>query len=241
MRALIYKELQSFFGNIMGYLVIVIFLILTGLNLWVFEGNFNIINSGFADLKPFFDFSPWIFMFLIPAITMKSFAEEIKQGTIELLLTKPLTHWQIVLGKFWAATILGVLAIIPTIVYVFTISQFSTINSEIDMGSVFGSYLGLFFLIAVFTSIGIFTSLFTDNQIVAFLVSVFLCFMIYFGFDALATILSNFSNYIAPLGIDYHYNSISRGVVDTRDLIYFITIIFLFLYLSKLKLNRLLM
>ena len=149
MKALIYKELQSFFGNIMGYLVIAIFLILTGLNLWVFEGNFNIINSGFADLKPFFDFSPWIFMFLIPAITMKSFAEEIKQGTIELLLTKPLTHWQIVLGKFWASTILGVLALIPTIVYVFTISWFSTINSEIDMGSVFGSYLGLFFLIAV--------------------------------------------------------------------------------------------
>ena len=237
MKALIYKELQSFFGNIMGYLVIAIFLILTGLNLWVFEGNFNIINSGFADLKPFFDFSPWIFMFLIPAITMKSFAEEIKQGTIELLLTKPLSHWQIVFGKFWAATALGIMAIIPTIIYVFTISQFSNVNTSIDMGSVFGSYLGLFFLIAVFTSIGIFTSLFTDNQIVAFLVSIFLCFMIYFGFDALATIFSNISSYIAPFGIDYHYNSISRGVVDTRDLVYFISVIFLFLYLSKLKLN----
>jgi ABC-2 type transport system permease protein len=238
MKALIYKELQSFFGNIMGYLVISIFLILTGLNLWFFEGNFNIINSGFADLKPFFDFSPWIFMFLIPAITMKSFAEEIKQGTIELLLTKPLTHWEIVFGKFCAATILGLLAIIPTIIYVFTISQFSTANSEIDMGSVFGSYLGLFFLISVFTSIGIFTSLHTDNQVVAFLVSVFLCFIIFYGFDALANILDNFSNFITPIGIDYHYNSISRGVLDTRDLVYFLSVVFIFLFLSKLKLNK---
>ncbi|MFY7810490.1 MAG: gliding motility-associated ABC transporter permease subunit GldF, partial [Flavobacterium sp.] len=135
-------------------------------------------------------------------------------------------------------TILGFLAIIPTIVYVFTISQFSNFSTPIDLGSVTGSYLGLIFLIAVFTSIGILISLYTDNQIVAFLISVFLCFILYYGFDALATLFSNFSNYIIPLGIDYHYNSISRGVLDSRDLVYFISIIFLFLYLSKMKLNK---
>jgi ABC-2 type transport system permease protein len=238
MKALIYKELQSFFGNFMGYLVIAIFLILTGLNLWVFEGNFNIINSGFADLKPFFDFSPWIFMLLIPAITMKSFSDEIKQGTLELLLTKPLKHWEIILGKFFAALILGFVAILPTIIYVFTISQFAIFETPIDLGSILGSYLGLIFLIAIFTSIGIFTSLFTENQIISFLFSVLLCFILYFGFESLASLLSNYSNFIAPLGIEFHYNSISRGVIDTRDIIYFASIIYLFLYFSKLKLNN---
>jgi ABC-2 type transport system permease protein len=238
MKALVLKELQSYFGDFMGYLVILIFLLLTGLNLWVFESNFNIINSGFADLKPFFDFSPWIFMFLIPAITMKSFSEEIKQGTLELLLTKPLTLWEIVLGKFMASLILGIAAILPTIIYVFTIIQFSNSSTPVDLGSIFGSYIGLVFLIGIFTSIGVFTSLFTENQIISFLISTFLCFIIYFGFESLATLLGNFSNFIAPLGIEYHYNSISRGVIDMRDIIYFISIIFIFLYLSKFKLDN---
>ena len=210
-------------------MVVAIFLILNGLFLWVFEGDFNILNSGFADLNPFFTLAPWILIFLIPAVTMRSFSDEKKQGTIELLLTKPLTSWQIVNGKFIGAFLLIIIALIPTLVYVFVISNYGSPEGSFDLGSTVGSYFGLLFLVASYTSIGLFTSTLSENQIVAFIIAVFLCFLFYFGFEGLSTLTASFSDFVASLGMDFHYKSISRGVIDTRDVLYFISVTVLFL------------
>ena len=174
MKALLLREIKSFFGSPIGYLVIAIFLVLNGLFLWVFEGDFNIPNSGFADMSPFFKLSPWILIFLIPAVTMRSFSDEKKQGTIELLFTKPLSIWEIVNGKFFGALLLIIIAIIPTLIYVVMISYFGNPEGNIDMGSTMGSYFGLLFLICGYTAIGVFTSTLSENQIVAFIVAVFI-------------------------------------------------------------------
>jgi gliding motility-associated transport system permease protein len=237
MKAILLKEIKSFFGSPMGYLVIAIFLLLNGLFLWVFEGDFNILNAGFADLAPFFTLAPWILIFLIPAVTMRSFSEEKKQGTLELLLTKPLSIRQIVNGKFLAAVLLIVIAIIPTLIYVYVISGLSMEQSHIDMGSTIGSYFGLLFLISGYTSIGIFASAFSDNQIVAFIVSVFLCFLFYFGFDGVAGYAGSFESTVSAIGMQDHFISMGRGVLDTRDLIYFVSIAILFLSLTVFKLK----
>ena len=229
MKALLLREIKSFFGSPIGYLVIAIFLLLNGLFLWVFEGEFNILNSGFADLSPFFKLAPWILIFLIPAVTMRSFSDEKKQGTLELLLTKPLSIWQIVNGKFLGSLLLIVMAIIPTFIYVWVISSLGSPEGNIDLGSTMGSYFGLLFLIAAYSAIGIFTSTLSENQIVAFIVSVFLCFFFYFGFEALATILPSFQGVISSIGMQDHFKSMSRGVIDSRDVLYFISITVLFL------------
>ncbi|MFV5685114.1 gliding motility-associated ABC transporter permease subunit GldF [Flavobacterium sp. GB2R13] len=237
MKSIVLREIKSFFGSPIGYLVIAIFLIINGLFLWVFEGDYNILNTGFADLTPFFTLAPWILIFLIPAVTMRSFSDEKKQGTLELLLTKPLSIWQIVNGKFLGALLLIVMAIIPTFIYVKVISSLGMPEGNIDMGSTIGSYFGLLFLIAGYTSIGIFTSTLSDNQIVAFIVAVFLCFFLYFGFEGLATVAPTISNFISALGMQDHYKSMSRGVIDTRDIIYFasITVAFLSFTVYNLK------
>jgi ABC-2 type transport system permease protein len=237
MKAIILREIKSFFGSPIGYLVIAIFLIINGLFLWVFEGDYNILNSGFADLSPFFTLAPWILLFLIPAVTMRSFSDEKKQGTLELLLTKPLSVWQIVNGKFFGAMLLIVLAIIPTIIYVYVISTLGSPEGNIDMGSTVGSYFGLLFLIGAYTSIGVFTSTLSENQIVAFILSVFICFVFYFGFEGLATITPSFSMIISAFGMQDHFKSMGRGVIDTRDLIYFVSIAVLFLSLTVYKLK----
>ncbi|MFV8376830.1 gliding motility-associated ABC transporter permease subunit GldF [Flavobacterium sp. GSP11] len=229
MKSIVLREIKSFFGSPIGYLVIAIFLIINGLFLWVFEGDYNILNTGFADLTPFFTLAPWIFIFLIPAVTMRSFSDEKKQGTLELLLTKPLSIWQIVNGKFLGALLLIVMAIIPTFIYVKVISSLGMPEGNIDIGSTVGSYFGLLFLIAGYSSIGIFTSTLSDNQIVAFIVAVFLCFFLYFGFEGLATVIPTISNFISALGMQDHYKSMSRGVIDTRDIIYFVSITVAFL------------
>ena len=239
MKALLIREIKSFFGSPIGYLVIAVFLLLNGLFLWVFDGDFNILNSGFADLSPFFTLAPWILIFLIPAVTMRSFSDEKKQGTIELLFTKPLSTWEIVNGKFFGAFILIILAIIPTIVYVFVISDLGSPQGNIDMGSTLGSYFGLLFLIAGYTAIGIFASTLSDNQIVAFITAVLLCFVFYFGFEGIATYAGGSSNFISSLGMDYHFKSMSRGVLDTRDIIYFASIAILFLSFTVFKLKSL--
>ena len=239
MKSILLREIKSFFGSPIGYLVIAIFLLLNGLFLWVFEGDFNILNSGFADLTPFFTIAPWILLFLIPAITMKSFSDEIKQGTIELLLTKPISVWEIVSGKFFGAFVLIILAIIPTFIYVYVIYGLGMPKGNIDMGSTMGSYFGLLFLIAAYTSIGIFTSTLSENQIVAFIVAVFLCFILYFAFQGIASQFKNFEDFIALFGMDYHYKSMSRGVIDTRDVLYFTSITYLFLSLTVYKLKSL--
>lgn len=239
MKAILLREIKSFFGSPIGYLVIAIFLLLNGLFLWVFEGDYNILKSGFADLSPFFTLAPWILIFLIPAVTMRSFSDEMKQGTLELLLTKPLSIWQIVNGKFFGAMILIVIAIIPTFIYVKVISSLGMPEGNIDMGSTLGSYFGLLFLIASYCAIGIFTSALSHNQIVGFILAVFLCFLFYFGFEGLATTFPSIENLISKLGMDNHFKSMSRGVLDTRDMLYFVSLSVLFLSLTVFKLKSL--
>lgn len=229
MKSIVLREIKSFFGSPIGYLVIAIFLIINGLFLWVFEGDYNISNSGFADLTPFFTLAPWIFIFLIPAVTMRSFSDEKKQGTLELLLTKPLSIWQIVNGKFLGAVLLIIMAVIPTFIYVAVISNLGMPEGNIDMGSTIGSYFGLLFLISAYCAIGVFTSTISDNQIVAFIISVFLCFIFYFGFEGIASTIPSLSTIISFLGMQDHFKSMSRGVIDTRDGIYFASITILFL------------
>jgi len=237
MKALLLREIKSFFGSPIGYLVIAIFLLLNGLFLWVFEGDFNILNSGYADLAPFFTLAPWILIFLIPAVTMRSFSDEKKQGTLELLLTKPLSIWQIVNGKFLGALLLIVIAIIPTFIYIYVISGLGMPVGNIDMGSTIGSYFGLLFLISAYSAIGIFTSSLSDNQIVAFILSVFFCFFFYFGFEGISTYVSGFDAFISGFGMESHFKSMSRGVLDTRDILYFVSITLLFLSFTVFKLK----
>ncbi len=239
MFSILKKEINSFFASPIGYLVIAVFLLLNGLFLWLFKGDFNILDNGFADLSSFFHLTPWIFIFLIPAITMRSFSDEKKQGTLELLLTKPIGHLQIVLGKYFGALILVVISILPTLIYVYTISKLGNPEGNLDLGSITGSYIGLVFLAAAYIAIGIFASTLSDNQIVAFIIAVFLCFFFYFGFEGLANYkLFGDSLYIEKLGMDFHFKSMGRGVLDTRDLLYFLSISTFFIVLTKLNINK---
>lgn len=241
MLAIFKREIQSFFTSPIGYLVIGLFLLLNGLFLWVFKGRFNIFEHGFADLGNFFLLVPWVFLFLIPAITMKSFSEEKKLGTLELLFIKPLTIWQTVLGKFWGTMALAIIAVVPTLLYVYCISQLGTTIGNMDTGVVLGSYFGLLFLISGYTAIGLFSSTLSENQIVAFIVGMMLCFLLYYGFDALATFFLNgtISLWIQNLGMKAHFDSISTGVLDTRDLIYFMALTLFFLFLTHVQLKNL--
>ena len=236
MFAILKKEINSFFASPIGYLVIAIFLVLNGLFLWVFRGDFNILDYGFADLSAFFLLAPWILIFLIPAVTMRSFSDEKKQGTLELLLTKPISHLQIVLGKYFGALVLIIIALIPTLLYVYTVHSLGNPKGNLDFGSTLGSYFGLLFLVASYTAIGIFTSTLSDNQIVSFILSVFLCFLFYIGFEGISEFSS--STFIEQLGMSYHFRSMSRGVLDTRNIIYFLSVTVFFIGLTKLNLNR---
>jgi ABC-2 type transport system permease protein len=236
MVAILKKEINSFFASPIGYLVIAIFLILKGLFLWVFKGEFNILDYGFSDVSPFFLLAPWILIFLIPAVTMRSFSDEKKQGTLELLLTKPITNLNIVLGKYFGALILILIALLPTLLYVYAVYQLGSPVGNLDMGSTIGSYFGLLFLAASYTAIGVFASSLTDNQIVAFILAAFICFLFYIGFEGIADFTS--SNFIEQLGMSIHFKSMSRGVLDTRDLIYFLSITIFFIMLTKFNLKR---
>ncbi|WP_425658902.1 gliding motility-associated ABC transporter permease subunit GldF [Tenacibaculum ascidiaceicola] len=238
MLPLLKKEFNSFFASPIAYLVIGVFLLVNGLFLWVFKDNFNILNAGFADLNSFFYLAPWLFLFLIPAITMKSFADEFNSGTIEILKTKPLTDWKIVLGKFFAALLLVIIALLPTLTYAYTVYQLGSPFGNLDVGSTIGSYLGLLFLASTYTAVGLFTSTLSNNQIVAFIVSVFITFALFYGFDAVGSSLGNSGYALQQFGINEHFKSISRGVVDTRDLIYFISVTFFFLFITKQQLKN---
>lgn len=236
MLAILKKEINSFFASPIGYLVIAIFLLFNGLFLWLFKGDFNILDNGFADLSSFFLLSPWILIFLIPAVTMRSFSDEKKQGTLELLLTKPISTLQLVLGKYFGAFLLIIIALIPTLLYVYTVYQLGSPEGNLDLGSTLGSYFGLLFLVAAYTSIGVFASTLSDNQIVAFIFSVFLCFFFYIGFEGIADFASSY--FIDYLGMSAHFKSMSRGVLDTRDIIYFISVTVLFVFLTTHVINR---
>ncbi|WP_460218651.1 gliding motility-associated ABC transporter permease subunit GldF [Psychroserpens sp. MEBiC05023] len=239
MLAILKKEINTFFASPIGYLVIAVFLLLNGLFLWLFKGDFNILDNGFADLSNFFLLSPWILIFLVPAVTMRSFADEKKQGTLELLLTKPISHLKIVFGKYLGALVLISIALIPTLLYVYTISKLGNPEGNLDTGSVMGSYFGLLFLVAAYTAIGVFASSLTDNQIVAFIIAVFICFFFYFGFEGLSNFnLFGDTVYIEKLGMESHFKSMSRGVLDTRDIVYFLSISILFIILTTLNIKR---
>jgi len=237
MLAILKREINSFFSSSVGYLVVALFLIINGLFLWVFEGDFNILDNGFADLSSFFVIAPWVFLFLIPAVTMRAFSDERKMGTLELLLTKPISLKNIVLGKYFGAVLLICIAIIPTLLYIITISKLGNPAGNWDLGSTLGSYIGLLFLIFAYTSIGIFASTLSKNQIVAFIIAVFICFAFYYGFGKIDSLLNGYS--IGSLGMKDHFNSIARGVLDTRDIIYFVSISVLFLAFTIFNLRRL--
>ncbi|MDF2187281.1 gliding motility-associated ABC transporter permease subunit GldF [Paraflavitalea sp. CAU 1676] len=234
------KEFRQFFSSLTGYIAIVVFLLLNGLFLFVFPDT-NILDFGYATLDKFFELAPWILLLLIPAITMRSFADEFKGGTFEILQTKPLSRWQVVGGKYFGALLVVLIALLPTLVYIITILQLSE-SGGIDTGAIIGSYIGLLFLVAVFVAIGICCSSFTNNAVVAFIVSAFVCFLLYSGFNAISRIPaleSGADYYVGMAGIDFHYRSVSRGVVDSRDIIYFLGIIGFFLtFTAKNLLKR---
>ena len=232
------KEWQQFFSNLTGYMVIVVFLIVNGLALFVFEGN--IFSFGYATLERFFQLAPWILLLLIPAVTMRSFADEFKQGTYEVLKTLPLTQRNIVTGKFLGSFLVAFVALLPTLIYIISIQQLSASNG-LDFGATMGAYLGLFFLAAVFSAIGICASSFTNNAVVAFIISLIGCALLYYGFNAISKLPAlngGADYYIEMAGIDFHYSSISRGVIDTRDVIYFVSITGLLLLITERNLNK---
>ncbi len=240
MRSIFLKEINSFFSSIVGYVAILIFLVACGLFLWIIPDT-SILDYGYATLDRYFSTAPWLLMLLIPAVTMRSFADEFRGGTIEWLSTKPLRDTDIILGKYFAALALVVFALLPTLIYVLTISSLSAVAGNIDTGGIIGSYIGLFFLAASFTAVGVFCSSTTSNQVVAFLVALFACYILYSGFEALSKIpafTAGIDYYLSMVGMSFHYESISRGVVDTRDVIYFTSLIVLFVSFTRLSLNR---
>lgn len=239
MITLLRKEIQEFFSSLIGYIVIIVFLLVNSLFMWVFKSNFNIIDNGYANIDTLFLISPWVFLFLIPSLTMRLFSEEKKSGTIELLFTRPISDLKIVLAKYFAGVSLVVFALIPTLVYFLSVYLLGDPIGNIDVGGVWGSYIGLFFLAAVYTSIGVFASSLTKNQVVAFIIAVGLSAFIYSGFDTISSlsIFKGIDNIIIYLGIASHYSSISRGVIDSRDLIYFIATISVFIFLTKMVLE----
>jgi ABC-2 type transport system permease protein len=235
MYAVFKRELFSFLNSLMAYITIGVFLLACALLLWFFPDT-SILDYGYAEMNGFFNLVPFLFIFLIPAITMRSFAEERREGTYVLLATRPLSDLQIILAKYLACVMLLLFALIPTLIYYYSIYQLGLPKGNVDSGAVIGSYLGLFLLGNAFISIGIFASSITKNQVIAFAVAIFLCFFAYSGFDSLSKVfeLSALETILINLGINEHYQSISRGVLDTRDLTYFITFVFVFFGLTKL-------
>ena len=237
MLSILKKEITSYLSSLVAYVTIGVFLLVLGLFLWVFPDS-SILDYGYAGLESLFSTAPYLFMFLIPAITMRALAEERKEGTFELLFTRPLTDWQIVLGKYFAGVLLVLFALLPTLVYYYSVSTLGTPQGNIDTGAVIGSYIGLFLLGAAFVAIGLFASSVTKNQIIAFTIAVFLCFFFYSGFDSLSQLLSLQDLGLQNLGITEHYESVSRGVLDTRDLAYFIIITGVFIWLTLFVIIR---
>src|SRR5687767_3595197 len=232
------KELRQFFSSLTGYIIIIVFLLVNGLVLFVFEDN--ILDDGYATLDRFFELAPWILLLLIPAITMRSFSDEFRTGTFEILQTKPISRSQLVGGKFLGSYLIVLIALLPTLVYVICIQTLAE-DKGIDTGATVGSYIGLLFLAAVFTAIGVFCSSFSNNPVVAFIISAFACFLIYSGFNAVSRIpvfAAGADYYIEMLGIDFHYRSVSRGVIDSRDVIYFLSLVAFFLFVTNRNLVR---
>ncbi len=234
------KEISAFFCSATGYLVLAVFLVSTGLFLWVVPGDLNILYGGYSTLEPLFAIAPWIFLFLVPAIGMRLIAEEKRLGTIDLLLIRPISPLKIVLAKYLSGLTLVLLAIVPTLTYVVLVWQLGSPEGNLDTGATAGSYIGLLLLGAVYMAVSIFASSLTDNQIVAFVIGVVLCFIFYTGFDQAAQIpvFQSSASAISMWGIESHYASISRGVIDSRDLVYFISISAMFVLLTSIIIDR---
>ncbi|MCQ2332204.1 MAG: gliding motility-associated ABC transporter permease subunit GldF [Paludibacteraceae bacterium] len=233
------KELKSFFGTATGYIVIAIFLIATGLMLWVFPGDYNIIDRGYADLEGLFALAPWLYMFLCPAVTMRMIAEERQNGTMELLVTRPLTGWDIALGKLLAGWTVVLIALLPTLVWFVSVNLLAEPQFNVDYAQFWGSWMGLLFLALVFVSVGIFSSSLSKNQIVVFILSALFCFTLYYGFELIGSLFSgNVAYTLRTVGIHEHYSSIARGVIDSRDIAYFLSVSALFAYFTKLRIKN---
>ncbi len=232
------KELNGFLNSLIGYIVISVFLTGIGLLMWVFPDT-SVLDYGYADLETLFSLGPYVFMFLIPAITMRMFAEEKRAGTMELLLTKPLSDWDIILGKYLSGLLLVILAVLPTLFYFYSVYQLGNPKGNLDIAGIIGSYIGLIALGGVFTAMGVLSSLITTNQVVSFIIAVFMCFIFYSGFESIASInvWGSASLFLEQLGIIYHYRAMSKGLIDTRNLIYFFSVITTMLMFTKLILG----
>ena len=242
MLTLYIKEIRSFLSSLIGYIAIGVFISLVSIFMWVIpseSGGSNILDNGFANIDPLFFIAPWVYLFLIPAITMRSFSEEKKTGTIELLLTRPLTDLQLVLAKYLAGFTLVMVSLLPTLIYYYSVHVLGAPKGNIDTGGMWGSYIGLLFLGAGFVSIGIFASAIAENQVIAFIIALLLCFFCYIGFEFIAQsgLFGKYDAFFKGLGLNDHYVSMSRGVIDTRDALYFISVIALFNLLTKLVLE----
>lgn len=232
------KEFSSFLNSLIAYIVMGVFLTAIGLLMFVFPET-SVLDYGYADMFTLFSLGPYVFIFLIPAITMRSFAEEKKGGTLEILFTKPVSDWQIILGKFFACLLLVVLTLIPTLIYYFAISALGNPVGNIDTPGVIGSYIGLIFLAGAFCAIGVFSSSITPNQIVSFILAAFLCYFLFAGFDSLAmlNVWSANSLLIKQIGLLYHYDSLGKGLIDSRDLIYFVSVVAIALLATRINLG----
>ena len=234
------KEINAFFSSLIGYIVIGVFLLLMGLVMWVFP-DYSVLDNNYATMDTLFSMAPLIFLFLIPAVTMRTLAEEKQSGTIELLVTRPISDWQIVGGKFFASLALVAFSLLPTVLYYVTVYQLGAPKGNLDTGGIIGSYIGLLFLAGAFVAIGVFASSLTNNQIVAFVLATFLCFFVFLAFDALSRLpvfYGKTDDIVQSFGISYHYNSVSRGVLDSRDLLYFVSLIAVFIAATVLSLGR---
>ncbi len=240
MQIIFNKELRYFFSSSVGYIIIGIFILTTSILLWILPGNYNILENGYSNLNGLFFLAPWLFLFLCPAISMRLFAEEKQNSTLELLLTKPINRWKIVLGKFLAGWILVIISLIPAIAWYLSVYFLANPIGNIDNGEFWGSFLGLIFLSAIYIAIGMFASSFNNNQIAAFISAMFLCFLSFYGFELIGSIIGtgDISFLIKQLGISSHYDAISRGLIDSRDIIYFFSSTLLFIWLTKISIQN---
>jgi ABC-2 type transport system permease protein len=238
MFAIFTKEINGFFTSLTGYMVIIFFLLFNSLFMWVFPGEWNIFDNGYAGLDTLFFLSPWVFLFLVSAVTMRMIAEERRLGTIELIYSRPISEREIIWGKFMASVALVMLSIIPCLIFYFSVYHLGETPGNLDKGGTWGAFIGLFFLAAVYASAGIFASALTDNQVFAFIFAVLICFILFMGFDLFAILpgLKKIDEFVIRLGINEHYRSMSRGVIDISDAIYFIAVAAFFNEASRLVL-----
>jgi ABC-2 type transport system permease protein len=238
MFAIFRKEISGFFSSLTGYIVIIVFLLVNSLFMWILPGEWNILDNGYAGLDTIFFLSPWVFMFLVPAVTMKMIAEEKHLGTIELIYSRPITERGIIYGKYFASVALVLLALLPGLIYYFSVYQLGESPGNLDRGGTMGSYIGLFFLASVYASAGIFASSLSDNQVTAFIIAVLICFILFMGFDSFAYLpgLKKMDEFVIRLGINEHYKSMSRGVIDIKDVVYFLAVVVFFNEATRLHL-----